>query len=210
MKNSIITYLLLGSLCLGTWSCGDIAFGDGFLEKAPGGDITIDTIFSSKMYADRALTSAYATLRTGLTVHENNGQYFEYQSPGNKLGWDNLDALTDIISTRCNWGGVYGTYYGGQYNAETENGSFATKFGFNPIQDASWTGIRKGFLYINNVDRVPDMTDDEKKIRKGEARMVIACQYHELMRHFGGIPLLYTDIQAGNDMGTDYSRQTFE
>lgn len=210
MKNSIITYLLCGGLCLSTWGCSDIAFGDSFLEKAPGGDITIDTIFSSKMYADRALTSAYATLRTGLTVHENNGQYFEYQSPGNKLGWDNLDALTDIISTRCNWGGVYGTYYGGQYNAETENGSFATEFGFNPLQDASWTGIRKGFLYINNVDRVPDMTDDEKKIRKGEARMVIACQYHELMRHFGGIPLLYTDIQAGNDMGTDYSRQTFE
>lgn len=210
MKKRIYSYCLTVFLaCLGT-ACSDIAFGDGFLEKAPGGDITIDTVFSSKMYAERALISAYATLRTGLTVHQNNGEYYEYQDAGNKLGWDNLDALTDIVQSRCNWGAVYGTYYGGQYDAETENASGGTKLGFHPWQDATWRGIRKAFLYIGNVDRVPDMTDREKTVRKGEARMVAACQYHELMRHFGGIPLLYTHVEAGNDAGTDYSRQTLE
>lgn len=212
MNKYIFRCLLAGGLSLSTYGCSDIAFGESFLEKEPGGDITIDTIFSSKMYAERALNSAYATLRTGLTVHSSasDNNNYEYQAAGDKLGWDNLDALTDIINSHCNWGGVYGTYYAGQYNAETENSSSDTKFGFNPSQDASWTGIRKGYLYINNVDRVPDMTDAEKKIRKGEARMIIACQYHELMRHFGGVPLLTTDIQAGNDMATDYSRQTLE
>ena len=88
----IITYFFLGCFSYVVSSCSDLAFGDSFLEKAPGVDVTVDTIFSSKLYADRALNSAYSTLRTGLTVHANNGN-FEYQQAGNKLGWDNLDAL---------------------------------------------------------------------------------------------------------------------
>lgn len=65
------------------------------MEKAPGGDITIDTIFSSKMYAERALNSAYATLRTGLTVHSaaSDNNDYEHQMAGDKLGWDNLDGF---------------------------------------------------------------------------------------------------------------------
>lgn len=190
-------------------SCSDLAFGDDFLEKAPGVDVTIDTIFSSRLYAERALNSAYATLRTGLTVHSNDGK-FEHQQAGNKLAWDNLDALTDIINSHCNWGGVYSTYYGGTYSAETENNSSGTKLGFYPDQDATWRGIRKAYLFIENVDRVPDMTDAEKTIRKGEAQMIIACQYHELLRHFGGVPLLYSSISSSNSMSVDFSRKTFE
>ena len=96
----------------GLTNCSDLKFGDGFLEKAPGGDVTVDTIFSSKLYADRALNSAYATLRCGLTMHNPsvNGGSYEHQNAGNKLAWDNLDALTDIISTHCSWGGVYSMY----------------------------------------------------------------------------------------------------
>ena len=68
MKKVIIYFSVMAASCM-LGSCSDLAFGDAFLEKAPGVDVTIDTIFSSKLYADRALNSAYATLRTGLTVH---------------------------------------------------------------------------------------------------------------------------------------------
>ena len=37
---------------IGFLSCSDLKLGDSFLEKAPGVDITIDTVFSSKQYAD--------------------------------------------------------------------------------------------------------------------------------------------------------------
>ena len=67
MKKVIIYFSVMAASCM-LGSCSDLAFGDAFLEKAPGVDVTIDTIFSSKLYADRALNSAYATLRTGLTV----------------------------------------------------------------------------------------------------------------------------------------------
>lgn len=208
MKKVIIYFSVMAASCM-LGSCSDLAFGDAFLEKAPGVDVTIDTIFSSKLYADRALNSAYATLRTGLTVHANDGN-FEYQQAGNKLGWDNLDALTDIMNSHCNWGGVYPTYYNGSYSSETENTASSTKMGFYPNQDVTWRGIRKAYLYIENVDRVPDMTEAEKNVRKGEAQMIIACQYHELLRHFGGVPLLYSSIDASNSLEVDFSRKTFE
>lgn len=169
-------------------SCSDLKFGNAFLEKAPGADMTLEQIFSSKLYAERELIGAYASLRTCLTVHSNNGNY-EFQNGGNKIGWDNLDTMTDLMQSHCSWGGVIKTYYAGTYNAEAENEGYG-KFGFHPDQEGAWTGIRRAWIFINNVDRVPDMTDEEKKVRKGEARMIIALQMHEMLRHFGGVPIL--------------------
>lgn len=187
-------------------SCSDLKFGNAFLEKAPGADMTLEQIFSSKLYAERELIGAYASLRTCLTVHSNNGQY-EFQNGGNKIGWDNLDTMTDLMQSHCTWGGVIKTYYAGTYNAEAENEGYG-KFGFHPDQEGAWTGIRRAWIFINNVDRVPDMTDEEKKVRKGEARMIIALQMHEMLRHFGGVPILDDYATPENEMTADYSRKT--
>lgn len=187
-------------------SCSDLKFGNAFLEKAPGADMTLEQIFSSKLYAERELIGAYASLRTCLTVHSNNGRY-EFQNGGNKIGWDNLDTMTDLMQSHCTWGGVIKTYYAGTYNAEAENEGYG-KFGFHPDQEGAWTGIRRAWIFINNVDRVPDMTDEEKKVRKGEARMIIALQMHEMLRHFGGVPILDDYATPENEMTADYSRKT--
>lgn len=187
-------------------SCSDLKFGNDFLEKAPGADMTLEQIFSSKLYAERELIGAYASLRTCLTVHSNNGNY-EFQNGGNKIGWDNLDTMTDLMQSHCTWGGVIKTYYAGTYNAEAENEG-SGKFGFLPDQEGAWTGIRRAWIFINNVDRVPDMTDEEKKVRKGEARMNIALQMHEMLRHFGGVPILDDYATPENEMTADYSRKT--
>lgn len=187
-------------------SCSDLKFGNDFLEKAPGADMTLEQIFSSKLYAERELIGAYASLRTCLTVHSNNGNY-EFQNGGNKIGWDNLDTMTDLMQSHCTWGGVIKTYYAGTYNAEAENEG-SGKFGFLPDQEGAWTGIRRAWIFINNVDRVPDMTYEEKKVRKGEARMIIALQMHEMLRHFGGVPILDDYATPENEMTADYSRKT--
>lgn len=187
-------------------SCSDLKFGNDFLEKAPGADMTLEQIFSSKLYAERELIGAYASLRTCLTVHSNNGNY-EFQNGGNKIGWDNLDTMTDLMQSHCTWGGVIKTYYAGTYNAEAENEG-SGKFGFLPDQEGAWTGIRRAWIFINNVDRVPDMTVEEKKVRKGEARMIIALQMHEMLRHFGGVPILDDYATPENEMTADYSRKT--
>ena len=195
---------------IGFMSCSDLKLGDSFLEKAPGVDITIDTVFSSKQYADRALVAAYATLRSSIAHKINDGTPYEYQSSSDMIGWDCLDALTDIIQTHCTWAGAIDTYYNANYSASTEEMSTSTKMNFDPDGGAAWKGIRRAWLYIENVDRVPDMSPQEKIQRKGEARMIIACQYHELLRHFGGVPLIKASVSTENDGDIDYSRKTYE
>lgn len=212
---TIIQLVALAALTAAT-GCTDLKFGDRFLEKAPGVDMTIDSIFSRKLYADRALTSAYATMRSCLTLgsdedfpNESNGDY-GYKPAADKLGWDNLDALTDIVNSHMSYGGAASIYYSGIYNAETENSSSSTKMGFNPWQDATWWGIRRALLYIENVDRVPDMTTDEKERGKGEAYMIMACHYLDLLRNFGGIPLLDKAVNVSNLDGVDFRRRSVE
>lgn len=213
MKMSKITsYVLLWGLsAMAALSCSDLKFGDDFLEKAPGVDITIDTVFSSKQYAERAVVAAYATLHSSIAHKINDGAVpYEYQSASDMIGWDCLDALTDIIQSHCTWAGAIDAYYNANYNASTEDASTSTKMSFDPELGASWKGIRRGWIIIENIDRVPDMTTEEKICRKGEARMVIACQYHELLRHFGGVPLIKSSISTENDGSVDYSRKTYE
>ena len=212
---TIIQLVALAALTAAT-GCTDLKFGDRFLEKAPGVDMTIDSIFSRKLYADRALTSAYATMRSCLTLgsdedfpNESNGDY-GYKPAADKLGWDNLDALTDIVNSHMSYGGAASIYYSGIYNAETENSSSSTKMGFNPWQDATWWGIRRALLYIENVDRVLDMTTDEKERGKGEAYMIMACHYLDLLRNFGGIPLLDKAVNVSNLDGVDFRRRSVE
>ena len=206
MMKKIFTNIMAAAALFAASSCSDLKFGNDFLEKAPGADMTLEQIFSSKLYAERELIGAYASLRTCLTVHSNNGSY-EFQNGGNKIGWDNLDTMTDLMQSHCTWGGVIKTYYAGTYNAEAENEG-SGKFGFLPDQEGAWTGIRRAWIFINNVDRVPDMTDEEKKVRKGEARMIIALQMHEMLRHFGGVPILDDYATPENEMTADYSRKT--
>ena len=204
-------------------SCVDLRFGNDLLEKAPGVDVTIDTIFSSKMYADRALASVYATTRCGYPVHNSawplgSTGRFEYDFPCSQIDNDVLDALTDIIDSQCTWAGAFNMYYNGAYSADHENGSHGVKFGYMPREtrpdgkplETSWIGIRKAFLYIDNVHKVPDMSDEEKAIRIGECKVIIAMHYSDMLRNFGGVPILKQAVEAGKEGEIDYSRQTIQ
>lgn len=160
-----------------TASCEDLRFGDAFLDKAPGGDVTIDTIFSSRVYAEQFLATAYSSLYYGIPVTQSH-------PITSRIGLDMLEALTDVVQSNPNRGAA--RYYTGSINAGTENTSDQTKYNYN--REGAWEGIRAAWIYVENVNLVPDMTDDEKKVRAAEAKMIVACHYADMYRHFGGLP----------------------
>lgn len=171
------TILVLFSLLI---SCQDLKFGDAFLEKPPAGDLNIDDIYSNAQYARRALWAAYATLPYGVPA---GGQ--------SKLGNDLLECLTDLNHSCLGWTSCGSTiYYGGSYTAQTENSSGnGVKYNYLGYQGVNnWTGIRRAYLFIENVDRVPDMSEEEKLRLKAEAKVIIAIHYSDMFRHFGGVP----------------------
>ena len=178
-------------------SCQGLKFGDASLAKPPAGDVTIDEIYSNADYARRALTAAYNTLPWGINL-----------TGSRKLGCDVLECLTDLNHSHLGWGGCGSTlYYAGTVTAVTENGSDGTKYSYvGRNGDDAWLGIRRSYLFINNVDVVPDLSAAEKTRMKAEAKMIIAIHYMELFRHFGGVPWIdhaYTPTEP-----TDKERET--
>lgn len=76
MKN-IIKLLSICLVC-GVCSCSDLTFGDKFLGSQPeSSGAVLDSMFSSKVNADKVLTSAYTYLPYGLPTGA---------APNNKLG----------------------------------------------------------------------------------------------------------------------------
>lgn len=103
-----------------------------------------------------------------------------------------IESLTDLAQSYVGYAGADKLYYPGLYNAGSEDESggedHATKY--NMYARDPWKGIRHAWVFINNVDRVPDMTAEEKLRLKAEAKITIAVQYSEMLRHYGALPIV--------------------
>ena len=185
-----INKLILGLIILiAAVSCtDDLKLGNNFLDKNSGSDITIDTVFSKSVFAQSFLWNAYSTLWFGLN--------YDWSNRGIKMGMGLQESMTDNFQSYLDWDNVNKVYYNGIYNASIESNTSA----YNFITEGSWDGIRKGWIFIENIDRVPDMDAPTKALLKGEAKMIIACHYADMYRHFGGLPLLYKSFKANDDM----------
>lgn len=153
--------------------------GDNFLEKEPGVDVTADTIFTQAEYARRFLWNTYSNLYYALPSYWNDVD--------GKMNMGMFEALSDCYHSHLSWDGVNRMYYSGSYSAGLEDSDSHTRFGYT--KEEVWQAVRKAWLFIENVDRVPDMTTDEKERLKGEAKVIIASRYFDLFRHYGGLPL---------------------
>ena len=120
---SKLIYLVV-SISLLTISCTDeLKFGDAFLEKAPGVDVTIDTVFSKAENARYFLWDTYGKLYYGLPVYWNDVD--------GKMNMGVFETLSDTWHSHLSWDGVNRSYYNGTYNANREDNANDTKFGFS-------------------------------------------------------------------------------
>lgn len=182
------------SLLLTIVACEDLAFGDKFLQKPPSTDVTIDTVFSTAEYARRILWYSYQYLPYGL----------ETKNYWTTMWLGNLEGLTDLNSDNVGYSGVQRVYYNGDYNSSTENTDqpayYRTKIRFNESETHMWSAIRHAWIFYNNVDRVPDMDQEEKERMKAEAKMLVAVYYAHMLRHYGGLPIIDRALTAEADM----------
>lgn len=171
-------------------SCVDeIKFGDSFLEKAPSVAVTQDSIFGKAEYARRFLWNTYSKLYYGLATNWNDVD--------GKMNTGMFECLSDCFHSHNSWDGLNRHYYSGTYTAVTEDNTSETRFGFT--KEETWSAIRQAWIFIENVNRVPDMDDAEKKRLMAEAKVIIASRYFDMFRHFGGLPLVEQSFEAENE-----------
>lgn len=174
-------------------SCVDqVKFGDSFLEKAPGVAVTQDTIFGKATYARAFLWDTYSKLYYGLPVYWNTVE--------GKMNTGIFEMMSDCWHSHTDWNGINRKYYSGSYKAGDEDSSDDTRFGYT--KENCWEAIRAALLFVENVGRVPDMEDAEKKRLAAEAKVIVASRYFDLFRHFGGLPLIKEtyDVQPSYEL----------
>ena len=164
----IISLGLLAGLAIG---CEDLKFGTNFLEKPMSDEVSIDTVFSQKRYADQAMNQFYKSLPD--YTPSMNGYHYEAFI---------LDVYSDLgYTTRLSWNH-------GSITSASGGSSFPYQLTNKEVMGDPTYGIRKAYIYLENVDKVPDMSEEEKKVRKAEAKVVIGYHYMDMIRYYGAVP----------------------
>ena len=193
--NNIIKGLGVIGLLIFIASCSEIKFGDEFLGDQPeSSGANTEEMFSLKANSDKILVRAYMGLPYGIPT---NRDY--------KLGGNILESITDLNqSFRDNISdGPVKLYYNGALSATNAPRNAAYIYGGK----TDWTTIRYAWLYIENIDRVPDISSTDKKRTIAEAKTLIALSYFDMMRYIGGVNWLDHAVDVNEPM--EFPRITF-
>lgn len=173
-----LLYIFLSSLILvGLFSCED-----QFLLKPIGSDATVDSIFSTSKKSEAAIARAYAVaLVVGLPGRSAwDGAYsaMRESTQGQVAGedtpiWNNWIDGWLIPRTGMNQDA------GNRKAALTEDG-----FNWN------YNAIRTCYLVMENIDKVSDMSEEDKAIVKAEMKALVAYRYQEMFKRYGGVPIV--------------------
>lgn len=187
MKNLhkiIIGFFAAAVACASINSCTDpVKFGNSFLEKAPSGNATADTVFTNAEYTRQYLNCIYTMQYCALPTSSFN------DPPQCRNYWKGMpDALTDCIQFFFANTIVNNKYYTGAMTSSYDgygNGSI-----YPYCNEWVWEIVRSCW---NLIERLPDVTvidQAEKDRMRDEAKCLLASAYFTCFRFYGGLPLV--------------------
>jgi hypothetical protein len=160
---------------------------DNLLQKPFGSDLDVDKIFSTREIALSAISEAYyRSLVSGITL-KGAGTW------DMGLAGGSLSHLSgELCSNRMyDWPQSPAAITSGGYSASRPTDD---NFGYN------YKAIRQCYLVIENIDKVSDMTADEKDAVKAEMKTLIAYRYGEMFKRYGGVPILEGTLTKEDNM----------
>lgn len=183
MKNikHILAILAIG-LTFTLNSCSD------FMDLTPSTEYTEEAVFSDAAVMQAFVNELYNNIQNGAKEHT-------------------LDGLTDDA------------YFTHNYGQKAINETAVSESGLewfnndnNPFKwELRYKGIRYANVILNNIDKVPTKEGyDETRINrmKGEAHYLRAHMYHELLRGYGGVPLITKDYSLDEASEMQQPRNT--
>lgn len=159
-----------------------------FLERAPGVNLTLD-----KVFADPVLAAEFADNSYQFRVSD----YHRWGASSTRTSTAHLsdesvaggDALTSVAA-----------FYQGLYHS-TEND-------IGTVWDDSYKGVRNCNVVLSRIDQVPWTAAQDAKRIKGEQYFLRAFYYFELIRRFGGVPLI--EKVYGIEENVDVPRNSYD
>lgn len=201
-KNIVLSLFVL--LVITLTSCDEFELGNAFLEQPPELKYSLDSAFVNAERAREVLWNAYSTLPYGHGFgKDNEGGALGWVAYKSGVGAGNayqvpLWCFTDLVRFRMT-GGAISEWMKGTITAQNAN-NYAK---YNWRSRLGWDGIRISHIFMDNVDRVPDMDDSEKKRLVAEAKIIIATHYVEMFHHYGGVPYVNKAFKPDDELKAD-------
>lgn len=172
MKNIIIIFICVVIFTL-LPSCEKM-MGD-YLDKAPGIDVTEDTIFSSKVQVETFVAGTY---RYGIHSILPRGEEWTYTGGNYDLSSNMSDesegANTWVPGQRWNIAGITANSISG----------YETRFSIR------FKAIRRANILLQRIDAVKGLDKAYIDQVKSEVRFIRALNYFEMLKFYGGVPII--------------------
>lgn len=182
--------LICGILCcFMTISCKkDI---EGFLDKAPGVDLDEAVIFSSKVQLETFIAGTY---RIGMhTILTTEGLTPSRNFTINASATDEAEADATFVHTQQWNAGTIDNIGTGQ-----EDNRFSTR----------WIALRYAYIILERLKDVPNLDEGYRNQVIGEMKFMVAHNYFEMLKRYGGVPILDKRLQLGEEF--KIPRNSFE
>jgi hypothetical protein len=166
---------------------------EDYLDKLPEEDMTVEQAFSNYSHAKRLLAGAYMHLPKEINW------MVALQNASERNPWVAASDEMEIA-------------YEGAASHLINSGSVSPENSHNicPVWNECFMGVRKANIFIENVDKIPLVlagteslsdvfTEQERNEWKGEAYMLRAMMYLELIKVYGPVPILPNSLPTDAD-----------
>src|SRR5215203_5946862 len=145
------------------------------LDVFPSDSLSDATVFTDIQVANRVLTNIYGTMPNGFARRDQN--------PGD-AGWSRGMSAFAMATDDAEANNLAASTHG------LNQGSLPTTWAYaEDIWVQNYAVIRKANSFMQNIDVVP-ADETLKKRMKAEAKFLRAFAYAELIKCFGGVPLI--------------------
>jgi len=186
-----------------------------FMEFPPSVSFNIDSVFSKYTNAIRMVNDMY-NYPVPLNFDTRT-----FGSNGTRMGGGSFaSSLTDEGQPfDVQQGYQVQRYYNGNVEPST-CASWTSSYKGEDDYAQKWITIRKAYIILENIDRVPNATfpttqgisPENQKLRiKAEAKLMIGLVYFEMLKRYGGVPIVTRAFSASDSKDVMQSkRATFQ
>ena len=165
-----------------------------FLDVVPDNAPVLDQAFAMRTMAERYLVTCYSSLPANFSLSGNpgimSGDEFWLSSQSTYSGWNN-------------WKIALGSQ-------NSDNPLLNAWDGFNGASNL-WIGVTNCNTFLENISKVPDMTESEKLMWTAEVKFLKSYYHFLMVKRYGPIPIMDKNIPIYSDPGSSQlKRNTVE
>ena len=169
-----------------------------YLDVVPEGTPTTDDVYKTQTQAEKMVIGCYKEIPN----------YFHPQQFPDATGADEF-----IVGYRgtTHWFHYKSLMNGQESPSSTYYGLWSNNAASYPtgaVKKDIWGAIRNCYNVLNNLDRVPGLTEENKNHWKGEALFLIAY-YHQIMLEYYG-PIFLIKSEESSSMSTELMRSPYD